>query len=77
MIIRKAEASEFAKLAKLNKELIEDERHPDPMTVEQLARRMREWLQGEYSCYVAEKDEEAVAFYKAYGFRIGCLRMEK
>jgi ribosomal protein S18 acetylase RimI-like enzyme len=96
---------------------------------------MREWLQGEYSCYVVEEDEKtiayclyrddgqfyymrqlyvereyrrkgiatafldwmydhiwldkkvrldmlshnegAIAFYKAYGFRVGCLRMEK
>jgi ribosomal-protein-alanine N-acetyltransferase len=135
MTIRKAEASEFAKLAELNKKLIEDEQHPNPMNVQQLAERMRDWLQGEYSCYVAEEDEEtiayclfrddgecyylrqlfverdhrrrgiatafldwmynhvwidkkvrldvlshnqeAIAFYKAYGFRVGCLRMEK
>jgi ribosomal protein S18 acetylase RimI-like enzyme len=135
MTIRKAKVSEFEKLAELNKKLIEDERHPNPMSAEQLVQRMSEWLQGEYVCYVVEKDEqtiayclyrddgeyyfmrqlfvdrehrrrgiatafldwmyqhiwldkkvrldvlshneEAIAFYKAYGFRIGCLRMEK
>ena len=135
MIIRKAEASEFAKLAELNRKLIHDERHPNPMNAQQLAERMGAWLHGEYSCYVAEEggetiayclfrddgeyyymrqlfverehrrrgiatefldwmydhiwkdkrvrldvlshNQEAIAFYKAYGFRVGCLRMEK
>jgi ribosomal protein S18 acetylase RimI-like enzyme len=135
MNIRKAEISEVETLAELNKRLIEDERHPNPMSFEQLTRRMKEWLQGEYTCYVAEegdeviayclfrddgeyyymrqlfverghrrggiatafldwmyghiwidrkvrldvlsRNEEAIAFYKAYGFRVGCLRMEK
>ena len=135
MNIRKADISEVQKLAELNKRLIEDEQHPNPMNVQQLAQRMKEWLQGDYTCYVAEENEqiiayclfrddgeyyymkqlfvergfrrrgiatafldwmydhvwidkkvrldvlshnqEAIAFYKAYGFRIGCLRMEK
>ena len=135
MNIRKADISEVQKLAELNKRLIEDEQHPNPMNVQQLAQRMNDWLQGDYTCYVAEENEqtiayclfrddgeyyymkqlfiergyrrqgiatafldwmydhvwidkkvrldvlshneEAIAFYKAYGFRIGCLRMEK
>jgi ribosomal protein S18 acetylase RimI-like enzyme len=135
MNIRKADIAEVEKLAELNRKLIEDEQHPNPMSVQQLVRRMHEWLRGDYTCYVAEEDEatiayclfrddgeyyymrqlfverghrrkgvatvfldwmydhiwigkkvrldvlshnrEAIAFYKAYGFRIGCLRMEK
>ena len=119
----------------MNKRLIEDERHLNSMNVRQLTQRMIDWLQGEYTCYLATKDsitvayclfrddckyyymrqlfverghrrkgiatilldwmykniwtdkeirldvlstnEEAIAFYKAYGFRVGCLRMEK
>jgi ribosomal protein S18 acetylase RimI-like enzyme len=135
MKITKADLSDVEQLAELNKRLIEDERHPNPMNVQQLAQRMAEWLQGEYTCYLATEDrstvayclfrddgkyyymrqlfverayrrkgiasrlldwmyqnvwtdkkvrldvlshnEEAIAFYKAYGFRVGCLRMEK
>lgn len=135
MEVTKADLSDVEKLAKLNKLLIEDERHSNPMNVQQLARRMTEWLQGEYGCYLASEEgvtvayclyrddgkyyylrqlfvdrghrrkgiatmlldemyeqiwldkkvrldvlshnEEAIAFYKAYGFRVGCLRMEK
>ncbi len=135
MKVAKAELTDVEKLAELNKRLIEDERHPNPMNVQQLAQRMIEWLQDEYSCYLASEDgstvayclfrndgeyyymrqlfvershrrkglatklldwmyqnvwtdkkvrldvlshnEEAIAFYRAYGFQIGCLRMEK
>jgi ribosomal protein S18 acetylase RimI-like enzyme len=135
MNIRKADISEVEKLAELNQRLIEDEQHPNPMDLQQLTRCMTEWLQGDYTCYVAEEDgatiayslfrddgeyfylkqlfvergyrrrgiatafldwmykhiwidkkvrldvlshnKQAIAFYKAYGFRVGCLRMEK
>lgn len=135
MKVTKADLSNVEKLAELNKRLIEDERHPNPMNVQQLARRMAAWLQGEYTCYMATehgltlayclfRDEgdyyylrqlfvesayrrqgiatqlldwmyqhiwidkkvrldvlahntAAIAFYKAYGFEVGCLRMEK
>ena len=58
MNIRKAETYDVDRLAALNKKLIEDEQHPNPMSVEQLAQRMNEWLQGDYTCYMAEEDEE-------------------
>ena len=135
MKVAKAEITDVEILAELNKRLIEDERHPNPMNVQQLAQRMTEWLKDEYSCYLASEDgsavayclfrnegkyyymrqlfverthrrkgiatklldwmfqnvwtdkkvrldvlshnEEAIAFYRAYGFQIGCLRMEK
>ena len=131
----KAGLADVEELAELNKRLIEDEAHPNPMNVPQLSQRMRAWLQGEYACYLATEDgctvayclfrddgafyylrqlfverghrrrgmatklldwmyrniwidkktrldvlshnESAIAFYKAYGFRIGCVRMEK
>ena len=135
MKVTKAGLADVEKLGELNKRLIEDERHPNPMNVQQLAQRMTEWLQDEYSCYLASEDgstvayclfrndgdyyymrqlfverthrrkglatklldwmyqnvwtdkkvrldvlshnEEAIAFYSAHGFQIGCLRMEK
>ena len=135
MRIARAKPSDVQQLAEMSKRLIEDERHRNPMDVQQLARRMAEWLQGEYACYLVSEDgvtvgyclfrddgeyyymrqlfverghrrkrvatklldwmyahiwtdgkvrldvlsqnQEAIAFYKAYGFRVGCIRMEK
>lgn len=135
MKITKADLSDVETLAELNKRLIEDERHPNPMDVPQLARRMAEWLQNEYTCYVVTEhgltvayclfrddgdhyylrqlfvdrayrrqgiatwlldwlyahiwtdkkvrldvlahNTAAIAFYQAYGFEVGCLRLEK
>ena len=135
MEIVKAELTDADVLAELNKHLIEDEQHPEPMDINQLAQRMREWLATEYICYVGKENghivayclyrddgdhyymrqlyvdrahrrkgiatrlldwlyenvwtdkkvrldvlahnEDAVAFYKRYGFRIGVYRMEK
>jgi len=135
MKVTKADHSNIEKLAELNKRLIEDERHPNSMNMQQLAQRMTEWLQGEYACYIAAENgitvayclfrddgkyyylrhlfverayrrqgiatklldwmykyiwtdkkvrldvlshnTAAIAFYKAYGFEVGCLRMEK
>lgn len=135
MKIIKAKLSDVQKLAFFNKRLIEDEGHPNPMNVEQLAERMDRWLKNEYSAYLVLLDEEivayclfrddgdhyylrqlyvdrdyrrrgiatqlldwmyqnvwrekkirlevlvhnlsAIAFYKHYGFEIGCLSMEK
>ena len=39
-------------LAQLNKQLIEDERHDNPMNVEQLAERMRGFLNTTYSAWL-------------------------
>ena len=135
MEIVRAEPTDVETLAELNKRLIEDERHPNPMDIVQLTERMREWLATDYICYVAKENEDivayclyrddggfyymrqlyvdrahrrkgiatrlldwlyenvwtdkkvrldvlahnedAVAFYKRYGFRVGVFRMEK
>ena len=74
MEIVRAELVDVEGLAELNKGLIEDERHPNLMDVAQLTRRMKEWLAGGD---VFAHNEDAVAFYKEYGFRIGVYRMEK
>jgi ribosomal protein S18 acetylase RimI-like enzyme len=135
MKITKAALSDAGKLADMNKRLIEDEHHPNPMNLEQLTQRMSAWLQNEYTSYLAIEDgsivayclfrddgeyyymrqlyverenrcnqiatrlldwmyrnvwtdkkvrldvlshnDEAIAFYKYYGFQIHVLRMEK
>ena len=135
MEVTRADLSDVQRLAEMNKRLIEDERHPNPMDVRQLTQRMAEWLRDEYVCYLATEqgtvvgyclfrddgeyyymrqlfverahrrravatrllnwmyqnvwtekkvrldvlshNKEATAFYTAYGFRVGCLRMVK
>ena len=135
MEIVRAEPTDAEILAELNKHLIEDEQHPNPMNSAQLTQRMKAWLATDYICYVAKQDghivayclyrddrehyymrqlyvdrahrrkgiatqlldwlyenvwtdkkvrldvlahnEDAIAFYKRYGFRIGVFRMEK
>jgi ribosomal protein S18 acetylase RimI-like enzyme len=135
MKITQADLSHVDKLAELNKRLIEDECHPNPMDVAQLAERMSGWLLDEYAAYLAilngeivayclyrddgdhyylrqlyvdrgfrrqgiatqlldwmyqhvwidkmvrldvlAHNKDAIAFYEKYGFKVGCLRMEK
>jgi ribosomal protein S18 acetylase RimI-like enzyme len=135
MRIDPATLADLPRLAEMNQRLIEDEGHPNPMTVAELAERMAQWLAGEYAAHVLREGDEiaayalirddgetwylrhlyvershrrqglatalldwlyahvwtdkpvrldvlahntaAIAFYEAYGFKVGCLRMEK
>ena len=135
MEIVKAKLGDVKRLAELNRCLIEDEQHPNPMNIAELTQRMKEWLATDYSCSIIKEsgciiayclyrddgghyymrqlyvdrahrrkgiatqlldwlyanvwtdkkvrldvlahNEDAVAFYKRYGFRIGVFRMEK
>ena len=62
MKIVKASLSDAGKLAKMNRRLIEDERYPNPMNVEQLTQRMSAWLKNEYTGYLAIEDDRIVAY---------------
>jgi ribosomal protein S18 acetylase RimI-like enzyme len=62
MKIRPATLADVDTLAVLNKRLIEDEKHPNPMNVEQLAERMSGWLQAEYCGYLAFIDDRILAY---------------
>lgn len=135
MTVIKAGMGQVEELAELNRQLLADERHPDPVTTAQLTERMASWLQDGYVGHVARRgggtvgyclhrdagryyylrqlfivrahrrrglatellnwmyanvwtgkpvrldvfahNGQAVAFYKAYGFRTAVLRMEK
>jgi GNAT superfamily N-acetyltransferase len=53
-----ASDADIALLADWNLQLIRDEQHRNPMTVEQLAERMRNWLKtGEYCAVIFSADE--------------------
>ena len=135
MEIVRAELGDVERLAELNRCLIEDERHPNPLDIAELIKRMNKWLAADYICHTVKENghiiayclyrddgghyymrqlyvdrahrrkgiatqlldwlyenvwtdkkvrldvlahnEDAVAFYKRYGFRIGVFRMEK
>jgi len=49
-------------LAQWNLQLIRDEGHRNPMTVSQLRDRMRQWLSGDYTAVIFEKDGTTVAY---------------
>ena len=49
-------------LAQWNHQLIRDEGHRNPMTISQLRARMRQWLSGDYTAVIFDKDGEPVAY---------------
>lgn len=59
---RYAMAADLALLAEWNHQLIRDEGHRNPMTVEQLAERMSGWLRGEYRAVIFSAEESPVAY---------------
>ena len=56
---RYASGADLGLLAEWNHRLIRDEGHRNPMTIEQLAERMKEWLQGEYQAVIFSDGEPA------------------
>jgi len=62
---RLATQADVPLLAELNHQLIRDEGHRNPMTVQQLAERMSEWLQDESTAVLFETNEVvAYALYR-------------
>lgn len=53
MTVERAGLASVAELAELNRQLIQDEGHPNPMNVSELAERMANWLRGDYEGYLA------------------------
>lgn len=59
---RKAVSSDAAFLAPMNKRMIEDQRHRNPMGIPELQARMQTWLLGEYEAYYVDQQGKAVAY---------------
>lgn len=59
---RYASDEDIPLLADLNHQLIQDERAPNPMSVRELAERMRAWLHGDYRAVFFELAAETVAY---------------
>jgi ribosomal protein S18 acetylase RimI-like enzyme len=59
---RHAGPADLGLLAELNRDLIVDEGHHNPMGVPELKERMRRWLEGEYSALLFLRDGAVVAY---------------
>lgn len=62
LLIYQASWQDCAYLGRLNKRLIEDEGHSNPMTEEQLAERMAGWIATNYSAYIMTANGEKVGY---------------
>ena len=51
MQLQKCSIKDVAKLALLNKQLIEDEKSDNAMNINELEKRMKEFLETDYSAY--------------------------
>ena len=54
--LRRATADDAQRLAEMNKALIEDEGHANPMTIPELAESMRGFLASGYQAWIQEVD---------------------
>ncbi|MBM3837829.1 MAG: GNAT family N-acetyltransferase [Verrucomicrobia bacterium] len=62
MTCRLATLADLDLLAALNEQLMQDEGHPNDLTRQQLADRMRTWLQGEHRAVIFEEGQDLVAY---------------
>jgi len=62
MHLREATAEDLPLLAELNRQLIQDQRSSNQMSVAELEERMRGWLRAEYRAVVFEIDSQHVAY---------------
>jgi predicted acetyltransferase len=62
MIVQKAGFLDVATLGRMNLLLIRDSGHRNPMNQAQLARRMRKWMEGEYTAYLIKIRELPVGY---------------
>jgi len=60
--VREAGSDDIPRLAAWNAQLIADERNDNPMSVAELAARIREWLASEYRAFVFELDNDACGY---------------
>jgi len=68
LLIRPADEADLPLLAQMNKRLIEDEGSRNPMSLDQLADRMRGWLRGGWEVRLLATDA-GVAGYAVYQTR--------
>lgn len=62
LVVRSASLADLSLLAEMNKRLIEDEGSRNPMSVAQLAERMRGWLLGDWAARLFLADEQIIGY---------------
>ena len=62
MTYRIATDADCTLLGELNQQLIRDEGHRNPMNVQELRERMRQWLMGEYRAVIFEEDKALIGY---------------
>jgi ribosomal protein S18 acetylase RimI-like enzyme len=60
--IMRAVVKDSLVLARMNHCLIRDEKHRNPMTVPQLSRRMKKWLENEYAAHLFLNEGRVVGY---------------
>lgn len=60
--LRKATINDISALAEMNKQLIEDERSRNPLSVNQLQLRMQSWLDGSWSAIMIFKNDDLIGY---------------
>ncbi len=59
---RRATEADLIDLAVWNQQLIQDEGHTNPATLDQLVERLRVWLDGDYQAILFSRDEKPCAY---------------
>lgn len=62
MQIKKCDAEDAPKLAILNRRLIEDEKSENPMSIDELEIRMKEFLETDYDAYFFVEDGQTIGY---------------
>lgn len=62
MIIKKCTLEDISRLAVMNKQLIEDEKSDNPMSIQELEDRMTGFLNTEYDAYFFMVDDDIVGY---------------
>ncbi|MBD3917873.1 GNAT family N-acetyltransferase [Paenibacillus sp. PR3] len=62
MNIRIGSEEDLDMLAAMNKQLIEDERHDNPMDIPQLRERMQSFIEGSYAAYIFEAEDTVLGY---------------
>lgn len=60
--IQRLDLTHVVELGHLNKQLIKDEGHSNPMSSQELSERMAQWLRNDYTCYGVLNSGRVVAY---------------
>lgn len=60
--VTRATPEDAGLIAAMNKQLIEDERHENPMTVAELTERMRGWLESDYAAFLFKAELNTMGY---------------